>query len=181
MYNLRFALLLLGASSLAAATEVWRWVDQDGVVHFSDKQVPGATRVQLQPITPAKSGSTAVPSYAPSPRAEPAKPKPASTYSSCDVIEPANDTAFDAPQFVQLTVQALPALRPGDRVAVTLDGAPVADWNPGSLTHVLQQPERGTHSIAIRITSAQGQAMCASKTSTFHVRQPSVMRPGRKP
>jgi hypothetical protein len=181
MYNLRIALLLLGASSLAAATEVWRWVDQDGVVHLSDKQVPGATRVQLQPTTPPKPAFTAAPTRALPRPVESTKLKPGAPYSSCDVIEPADDAAFDAPEFVQLSVRPLPALRPGDRVAVTLDGASVADWTPGSLTYVLQQPERGTHSIAIRITSAQGQLMCASKTSTFHVRQPSLKRPGRKP
>jgi len=180
MYNLRIALLLLGASSLAAATEVWRWVDQDGVVHFSDKQIPGATRVQLQPTTP-QPAFTAVPTRALPRPVEYTKLKPGAPYSSCDVIEPADDTAFDAPEFVQLSVRPLPALRPGDRVAVALDGTSVADWTPGSLTYVLQQPERGTHSIAIRITSAQGQPMCASKTSIFHVRQPSLKRPGRKP
>lgn len=183
MYNLRIALLLLGASSLAAATEVWRWVDQDGVVHLSDKPVPGATRIQVQ-VPPASKTPAAQPSLpAPQPAAAaPAKPSAGPAYSSCELVEPVNDMAFDTPEFVQLTVRPLPLLRQGDRISVTLNGSPIPDWNPVSSTYLLQQPERGSYSVTVHITSFQGQSMCSSQTRVFHVRQPSVIRPpGRKP
>jgi hypothetical protein len=181
MYNLRIALLLLGASSLAAATEVWRWVDQDGVVHLSDKPVPGATRIQVQAAPSTASGAAAQPYRAPPPSPVPAtKPAQGPAYTSCKLVEPADDRALDAPESVQLTVQPLPALRPGDRISVTLNGAAIADWNPASPTYTLQQPDRGSYSVQVRITSYQGQAMCSSPASVFHVRQPSVIRQQRR-
>ena len=177
MHNLRIALLLLGASTLAAATEVWRWVDQDGVVHLSDQPVPGAKRIQVQAPLSSGSGSAAQPYRAPPPRAASAKkPDQGPIYTSCELVEPANELALDAPESVQLSVRPLPALRPGDRISVTLNGAAIADWNPGATSYVLQQPERGSYSVSVHITSFQGQAMCSSPTSVFHVRQPSVLR-----
>ena len=42
-----FLLTTLLASGLAAA-QVYKWVDEDGVVHFSDQPRPGAEEVQIQ-------------------------------------------------------------------------------------------------------------------------------------
>jgi len=43
------ALLLTLALHSAAAKEMWRWVDERGVVHYSDRPQPGAERVDLDP------------------------------------------------------------------------------------------------------------------------------------
>ena len=181
MHNLRIALLLLGASPLAAAAEVWRWVDQDGVVHLSDKPVPGAQRIQVKP--PVSTAREPPPVAVPSASRSTASRAPARStvpYSRCEVVDPADDAAFDAPESVQLSAQVLPVLRPGDRVVATLNDAPISDWPAGALVHVLQQPARGTYVVSFRVVSADGRTQCQSAARSFHVRQPSIIRPGLK-
>lgn len=182
MYNLRIALLLLlGASPLAAAAEVWRWVDQDGVVHLSDKPVPGAQRIQIKPpVSAARASSPAAEPPVSRSSASRAASRSTAAYSHCEVVDPAEDAAFDAPESVQLSAQVLPVLRPGDRVVATLNGEPVGDWPAGALVHVLQQPARGTYVVSIRVVSADGRTQCQSAARSFHVRQPSLIRPGLK-
>lgn len=181
MHNLRIALLLLlGASPLAAAAQVWRWVDQDGVVHLSDKPVPGAQRIELKPpVSAAREPSPAA--QPPVPRSTPSRAAARSTaYSRCELVDPAEDAAFDAPEAVQLSAQVLPVLRPGDRLQATLNGEPVTDWPPNAMVHVLQQPARGTYVVTFRVVSADGRTQCQSAARSFHVRQPSLIRPGPK-
>ena len=88
--------------------------------------------------------------------------------------------AFDAPEAVQLSAQVLPVLRPGDRLQATLNGEPVTDWPPNAMVHVLQQPARGTYVVTFRVVSADGRTQCQSAARSFHVRQPSLIRPGPK-
>ena len=51
---MRTALLLLLAlaapvlSSTAMATDVWKWVDEKGVTHYSDQPVAGATKIEVR-------------------------------------------------------------------------------------------------------------------------------------
>src|SRR4051794_18437332 len=50
---MRTALLLLLAlaapvlSSTAQATDVWKWVDEKGITHYSDQPVAGATKITV--------------------------------------------------------------------------------------------------------------------------------------
>ena len=34
-------------SAVVFAADTWRWVDENGIVHYSDRPAPGAERVQL--------------------------------------------------------------------------------------------------------------------------------------
>ena len=47
MRTLAFTLLLLVCSLAVAATTVYRWVDEDGVVHYSDQPHPNAEKLQV--------------------------------------------------------------------------------------------------------------------------------------
>ena len=56
--------------SSVAATEVFTWTDQDGIVHFSDTPLPGAESQKIEvegtsPSSAAPAASTAVPSQTP--------------------------------------------------------------------------------------------------------------------
>lgn len=43
------ALLLLSLAVLPAQAEIYRWVDEQGRVHFGERPVQGAERVEVQP------------------------------------------------------------------------------------------------------------------------------------
>jgi hypothetical protein len=40
---------------------------------------------------------------------------------------------------------------------------------------------RGSYTLAVRVLDASGRTVCASPIVNFHVRQPSLLAPGRRP
>lgn len=173
-----FSLLLFVASATPAA-QAWRWVDQNGVVHYSDQPRPGAQMVQIQPAP--KPGSVAPPITASDTDSETVRPtERVFRYTQCLIKSPEADSSFDSPESVGLLLQLSPALRPRDSVQATLDGEPL-DWPPQAYTHALQAPERGTHMLRLRIVDARQQVVCEAAPVTFTVLRPSLLMPGRKP
>ena len=89
MRNFALFLLISSAIGVAAAADVWRWKDANGVVHYSDQPVPGAERLSVSPAP--KPGSVATPP--PPPRAaaaaaaEPETPRIV-PYQRCALSEP---------------------------------------------------------------------------------------------
>jgi hypothetical protein len=157
----------------AAAADTWRWVDKDGVVHFSDQPSPGAERLELK--SAPRSGSVVPPPSTPRPVTGPATPF---SYSTCAFSSPSGDQVFNAVTQVSASLNILPALQPGHRIAVQLNGRPVTGWSPGSQNTLLQNLNRGSYSLNATIFDAQGKPVCNSGTLTFHIRQPSLLSPG---
>src|ERR1700722_12009463 len=114
------ALLLVTLMSLtcsvAVAGTVYKWVDEDGVVHYSDQPHENAEKVELK--APQTYSAPAV-------RSSPASPhsvaKSAPAYQSCTISQPANDEVLLNTTTVTAGASVLPALRPGDQLVVTLD------------------------------------------------------------
>jgi hypothetical protein len=69
----------------------------------------------------------------------------------------------------------VPALRIGDEVTLTVDGARVGGATTTS--HVLEPVYRGAHTVAVSISNGAG-VLCRA-TATFHVFRPSVNAPAR--
>jgi hypothetical protein len=167
--------LMSVACTVAVSATVYKWVDENGVVHFSDQPHENAEKVELKapqtytaPKTPTGPSQTA---------RQPSKPTHA--YQSCAVSEPANDQVFMNTDTVTAGVTVLPAVRPGDSAVVTLDGqrVPGVPANGGQFT--ISPVDRGTHSIQMTVQDASGATLCSSPTVTFHVQQPSLQSPTR--
>jgi hypothetical protein len=166
------SLLLLALTLPVAATEAWRWKDDKGVVHYSDTQVPGAERVTLP--SPPIIGTVVTP--APEPRALPPAPF---KYTECVVVAPGNDQTFNAVNSVNASLRISPGLVPGHRLQVFLDGQAYGAWPAGALTAMLENINRGTHTLAVTVLDEGKQPVCTGPTITFHVRQPSLLSPAR--
>jgi hypothetical protein len=165
--------LALRAGSAAAQTiTTYRWVDAQGVVHYSDTPQPGAQVIQLQSAqtyrAPAAPGATAA--------AAAAKAEANTPYQSCSVTQPASEASFFAPDAVPVAVQLAPGLRPGDQLAVTVDGSALTPAVPGRLQYQVTSPERGAHTVNVVVQDADGKQVCHS-TLTFYVQQPSLLSP----
>ena len=120
--------LLLGVALAAgAATEVWRWKDANGVVHYSDSPVPGAEKVQLDQPAPA-TGATARPTAPAAPPAPASEPEPRVRYTRCLVTAPTNDQNFRLGETISGAVTIEPELQPGHRIVVNLNNSPYVDW-----------------------------------------------------
>jgi hypothetical protein len=174
------AILSIAACTAAAAATVYKWTDEDGVVHYSDQPHENAQKVELKapqtysaPKTLAPAKSSAVGNGKAS--------KPVSAYQSCTVSEPLNDQVYMNTSTVTAGVSLMPTTRPGDQVVVTLDGqrVPGVPANGGQFT--ISPVDRGTHSIQLVVQDSQGRAVCQSPSVTFHIHQASLQAPNSGP
>jgi hypothetical protein len=177
MRKFLFTLMPVACTVAASATAtVYKWVDENGVVHFSDQPHENAEKVQLKaPQTYTAPKTPVGPSQ--SPRQAPSKPAPA--YQSCAISEPANDQMFMNTDTVTAGVTVQPAVRPGDTAIVTLDGQRVPGVPASGGQFTISPVDRGTHSIQMTVQDPSGATVCTSPAVTFHVQQPSLQSPTR--
>lgn len=176
MRALVFTLICIAASTTALAATVYKWVDQDGVTHYSDQPHPGALKIEVHAAQTYKAsgqGSANAAAVAAARRGAPSGP----VYSACAVTRPAPEEVFTNTAVAPASVHVDPGLRPTDRLAVLLDGTPVqANIAPDS-EFTLTALARGAHSIAVRVEDPSGAVVCQSAGVTFNVRQASILAP----
>jgi hypothetical protein len=164
-------LLACGGVAGAQTTTTYRWVDAQGVVHYSDMPQPGAEVLHV----PAAQTYRATP-------ATPAGVSPTSSdssgspYQSCSVVQPAAEASLYAPDSVPVSVSLAPGLRPGDQLTVTLDGTPLGSAVSDSTQFQVQQPDRGAHTVGVMVRDPSGRPVCQS-SMTFYVQRPSMLSP----
>jgi uncharacterized protein DUF4124 len=166
---------LMWVCTIATAATVYKWVDENGVTHYSDQPHENAEKVQVkapQTYTAAKIPATPPPSYGNVPQ-KPAGP----AYQSCTIAQPTDDEVFMNTETVTAGVATQPPVRPGDTAIVTLDGQrlPGVPSTGGQFT--ISPIDRGTHSIQVTVQDSNGATVCSSKAVTFHVHQPSLLSP----
>ena len=172
MRALLFTLMCIAASAAASAATVYKWVDENGVTHYSDQPHPGAQKIQVQAVQTYKAPAQRAPVLLPRSSA-PAAP----VYSACVVSRPTSEEVFLNTQTVPASVHVEPGLRAGDRVAVLLDGAPVPSNIPVDSEFMLTSVYRGAHSLVVKVEDSTGAVVCQSPSVTFNVRQASVLAP----
>lgn len=166
------------ALSVAVATTFYRWVDADGIVHYSDRPAPGSKKIEVEDSRPAGAGSSAN-SAASLPRAKSAGAAPAiaAPYTSCEILRPSAEQTLVNVWSVTVELDLQPELRPGDSVVLQYDGSPAADQPPRGTSFVLTSVVRGAHNVAAKVVDLSGRTVCQSGAVTFYVRQPSVLSP----
>ena len=169
-------------NAAAQGKTTYRWVDAQGVVHYSDTPQPGAQVIQLPsaqtyqappppPAVPRAAASSAAPD-------RPLAPAEAgSPYQSCAITDPAADASLFAPDSVPVAVQLAPGLRPGDQLTVTFDGVALAPTTPGGGSYQVPGPERGAHTLTASVRDVDGRTVCHSAPVTFYVQRPSMYSP----
>ena len=167
-----FAALLAAG---AASAQVYKWVDENGVVHFSDTPREGAELVDM-PRNPPRAAS-AQRSAAPVAADEGgAVEEPAPfAYEQLEVASPgAEETLWNIEGVLSVNLAVQPALQPGHEVFVYFDG----ERRPVTGTAFqIEEVWRGVHNIQAEIVDQSGQLMIRSRTNRFYVQQ-NVVRQG---
>jgi hypothetical protein len=170
----------LGLSLLAAfavqAAVVYKWVDADGVVHFSDQPSPGAEKI----FTSSSSAGTVTSA----PRAQSgAQQAPRSVaasglgYTEFSISSPVNDQTFFGDDVIAVHLNLEPSLKPNQSVTWHLNGKQLDTTAAAfSMPHL----DRGAYALAATITDQQTGDSQSSNTVTFYVRQPSALAPQHK-
>lgn len=183
----RLALLIgfLVVAGTAVAATTYRWVDEQGVTHYSDQPHPGAEKLQLSQPQTYSSSNTPAPSSAS--RADPNSARPSAPgtsrgadgtlhYESCAITQPAEDEVLFDPAMT-VRGQVTPSVRAGDKVVLVFDTANMEAPSPGQLEFHIEPVERGTHALSLQVRDATGKVVCQSRAVTFHLRQASELAP----
>jgi hypothetical protein len=163
-------LLLAGLLvSTVFAAEVYKWVDDDGVVHYSDQPEPGAEKIQV-------GESNTFTGRRAQPRAddgdEEQQDEQPVGYESITVSSPgAEETLWNIDGVLNVTVSLNPALRPGHQVRVYFDGTP--QMVTGT-SFQLEEVWRGVHNIQAEVLDETGKLMIRSQPNRFYVQQNTV-------
>ena len=171
---MRISLLIISLFFISAsqADDVYRSVDEDGNIIFTDKPLPDAEKITIDEIQTVDTPKTKPFKYTP------AKKPTAGTYSNLMISSPANDTAIrDNTGNISISVAVEPSLRAnrGDRLIIYMDNQIIGE---GSSTTVnLKNVDRGTHSLSAVIVSVNGKELKRSPPSSFTMIRHSSISP----
>lgn len=168
-------LIALIAGTVLAAP-VWTWVDENGVRHYSDRQVPGATQIEIgeaQTFSGSASRSAEQPTAA-TQTGSPGQAAAAASYSILDIISPESEQTFwNIGGSLPVSIATFPALQSAHQIDVLLDGER-RELGTRSLEFSLEEVWRGEHTLQALIVDANGQIVMRSAPVTFFVQQTSI-------
>ncbi len=172
------ALLTLMLVPLCADAAIYRWVDGEGVLHFSDQKPnrPDVEEVQVKPanIVPTESGKpsgTAGPTGTTSSGATTTpSTKVPPRYRALRIVSPGNDEAVranDGVVDVRCTLQPALGVAAGHEIRIVIDGRRITGLKSCGTT--LTDVVRGAHSLQVQVVDSLGKVLISSPTHTFHV------------
>jgi len=180
----RLAIFLSLAFAASAADQIYRTVDADGNVVFTD--VPPANS-QGQPegqevaLPPANTYEPEAPAVAPAAATVPASPGATNPYDDLAIVDPTNDQTIrqnDGNILIQAVVD--PPLQSGHRMLLTFDGAPTEVEAEGGIFQ-LSNVDRGTHTASARIVDENNEVVMESDAVTFTVQRYHLPAPKPTP
>ena len=171
-------LLFVGLlASAAALAQAYRWVDEDGVIHYSDVPMEGAEEVQLSEYS-RNTGARLYRERAPSATsaAEPAADEPF-RYESISIASPASEeTLWNIEGELNVSVALSPGLQSGHQLRVYYDGE---QRIVSGTSFQIEEVYRGAHNLQAEVIDSTGRLMIRSQPSRFYVQQNSVITGGR--
>lgn len=168
---LALALVILSAFAQAA---VYKWVDANGQVQYSDEPYPGAEEIrdlEVQTYEPP-------PPPPPTPVEKPKKDKGKFTgYQAITIVSPApEETIWENQGNVPVRISVSPSVRAdlGHRLVLLLDGK---DAGGGGDALTLGGIERGVHTVQAKVVDAGGGELASSDSVLFHLKRHTALLP----
>ena len=160
---------------VAHAGKLFKWVDANGVTHYSDVPADGAQSVTVEGAQSYHAPATRVAT----PGATlPPVPGAVAAYASVVVTAPADGTVlWNENGGITVAAALEPALAAGHHLWFVLDGA----RHEASGTSAEVPAPRGEHSLVAIITDDAGAEIARSASVSFSVRQNSAVRPPQGP
>lgn len=189
MRKLVFLLALLPAFVLAQETaepqvsapkkptkdQVYKWVDKNGVVHYSSTPpAEGAKPAKLPPLQTYKGGTA--PDLS---KLQKQSVTATGGTAQIQVVTPSHDETFRSGA-VPVAVMVTPQLGEGQRLIYLLDGTP-ASAPTTDTSFALTNVERGSHTVSVSLIDAAGEELGSSTGVTFHMKTPTVDRAKQPP
>jgi hypothetical protein len=167
---------LLAAFAVQAAV-VYKWVDADGVVHFSDQPSPGAEKIYTS--SPSAAAASEPNSAAGSRQAPKSVQASGLRYAEFSITSPVNDQTFFGDDVIAVHLNLEPGLKPSQSITWHLNGQQL-EFPPNATSFPLPHLDRGAYTLAATITDQETSESQNSNSVTFYVRQPSALAPQHK-
>ena len=178
-------LVLLSLTSMVSADPLYKWVDEQGNVHYSDKPQPGAKKITLPapstftPAVPAPPSDNPVNSDTRfrnrhSDGNKAGDGKQAATYSNFVIDSPKADDVLWNVTSVTVSVSVQPGLQAGDKVTITLDNQVVGPQEQASAS--FDGLDRGAHTVSANLQAADGTVLVAQPI-TFYIQRATQKNP----
>ncbi|OGT78460.1 MAG: hypothetical protein A3I78_04010 [Gammaproteobacteria bacterium RIFCSPLOWO2_02_FULL_56_15] len=173
MRNFKYILITLSLPCLITAQTVYRSVDKDGNMVFTDTPVEGAEEIKIKevqtitlPALPVSSGEVL---STPAPEENP--------YTSLKIASPGNDEAIrDNTGNLNVIIEINPQLQSMHKLTLYLDGGEYA--SSSSTTFNLMNLDRGTHQLRVVVQDPVGKILTSTPSITFHILRAIVNQPG---
>jgi hypothetical protein len=164
-------LLILLVASVQA--DVYKSVNEQGEVVYSDQPAPNAQRMKL-PELPTYTAPP-IPAFSSTPEAAPV----ASPYESVKIVAPENDaTIRDNQGVVRVEVVLNPPLmtKQGHRIQFYLNGEPHG-IPVGTTAISFSNLDRGSYTLTSSVIAANGDVLASADPVVFHLHRESVLNP----
>lgn len=163
---------LLGLSLLCqpVQAEVYKWINDQGQVEYSDQYRKGAEVVNIAPLStiqmPKMDLST--------PTAEQAAEPVVTPYTKLAITYPEPNGSFHSGNGeVTVTVVVAPELLPSHSLRLSLDGESIGVGK--QTTFSIPNVDRGTHQLALDVVDSTS-VIQSAPTVTFTIQRPSVLQ-----
>jgi len=175
--HMRYIIALLALSVAAnASAAVYKWVQPDGSVIYSDRapdenaaptELPALQEIKMPPPPPPSTDTTADNNQTQN-----------AEYTKLTITEPTDNSTFrnNAGQ-VNVKLELEPALQEGDVIAILLDGKEIGQGKSTALA--LSNIDRGSHSLQAIVKNAEGSTMISAAPITFTLQRTSLLQPKR--
>ncbi|MCH7899200.1 MAG: DUF4124 domain-containing protein [Proteobacteria bacterium] len=164
---------LLAAS--AALSEAYRWVDENGIVHYSDRPEPGAELIILPEYSASRQGRRYQRPTATSRPTQSNQTSPAAAlfrYERVEITSPgAEETLWNIEGILNVSVTVTPALKAGHQVRAYFNGN--SEIVAGT-SFQIEEVYRGVHNLQVEIIDENGKLMIRSRANRFYVQQNTV-------
>lgn len=172
--------LLLCLFLAPAQAEIYRWVDADGNVVYSDEAHPNAETIDLPEsttYTPVEESESEPEILKLSPEEDVTETSEAEVPAyQLRIIAPANDESIwvnNGNVTVSLVVEPGLNAERGDQIIVRLNGSPV-EGPQASTTFQLNNINRGSHTLTAAVVDNTGATLTNSAAVTFHLHRTSI-------
>ena len=160
MRRLCLFLLCFLVATTSVGGDLYKWVDEKGQVHYSDKPQPGASKMHL----PAAQTFAMPSAQQPQPAHTNAAPSVAA--GTLQIVSPENQQVYWNTDSVTVSVQATPGLDGKDALSFMVDDQKQGPMN--SLSAIFSNLETGEHHVNVVLNRGDGSSVSAAMV-TFYI------------
>lgn len=166
---MKFSVLIFAFMPLTIAAEtVYKSVDEQGNVFFSDQPSANAEKLEVEAAPAIDFNQLSLP-----PRAK-EKVEDTATYQQVLILEPGNEqTIHDNPGNLTVLTVSEPILKQGHQIMLEMDGKPVSVSRENTVK--IENIDRGQHTLTARVVDADGNVLLSSRPTTFFMRRVSKL------